>query len=87
MSLYDDLKKIDEIEEVVTKADPIEKPILSQAVRNLPGSTLKLGKDLLDLIINPVTTAKSIFELGKGVASLAIPGEQPSEETAKAVGR
>lgn len=87
MSLYDDLKKIEEVEEVVVKAQPIEKPILEQAVRNLPGSTLKLGKDLLDLIINPVTTAKSILELGKGVVSLAIPGEQPSEETAKAVGR
>ena len=87
MSLYDDLKKIEEVEEVVVKAQPIEKPILEQAVRNLPGSTLKLGKDLLDLIINPVTTAKSILELGKGVVSLAIPGEQESEETAKAVGR
>lgn len=87
MSLLDDLKKVDEIEEVVTKADPVEQPVLAQAVRNLPGSTLKLGKDLLDLIINPVTTAKSILELGKGVVSLAIPGEQPSEETAKAVGR
>ena len=62
MSLYDDLKKIEEVEEVVVKAQPIEKPILEQAVRNLPGSTLKLGKDLLDLIINPVTTAKSILD-------------------------
>jgi hypothetical protein len=87
MSLYDDLKKIDEVEEVVTKADPIEKPILSQAVRNLPGSTLKLGKDLIDVIIHPVTSAKSILEFGRGVINLAIPGEDESEEVARAVGR
>ena len=87
MSLLDELKKVDEIEEVVVKAKPSEQPILKQAITNLPGSTLKLGKDIVDVIINPVTTAKSIFELGKGVVSLAIPGEQPSEETAKAVGR
>jgi len=87
MSLYDDLKKIDEIEEVVVKGTPEEQPIVQQAIKNLPGSTLKLGKDLVNVIIHPVTTAKSIFELGKGVVSLAIPGEQPSEETAKAVGR
>jgi len=53
----------------------------------LPGSTLKLGTDLVDVIIHPIATAKSILELGAGVVSLAIPGEQPSEETAKAIGR
>ena len=87
MSLYDDLKKIDEIEEVVVKGKQEEQPIIRQAIKNLPGSTLKLGTDLVDVIIHPIATAKSIFELGKGVVSLAIPGEQPSEETAKAVGR
>lgn len=87
MSLLDELKKVEEIEEVVTKADPVEDPILIQAAKNLPSSTYKLGKDLIDVVLNPVTTAKSILELGKGVVSLAIPGEQPSEETAKALGR
>ena len=87
MSLLEDLKKIDEIQEIVVTAPKQEQPILQQAVSNLPSSTYKLGKDLVEVIINPVTTAKSIFELGKGVVELAIPGEQESEETAKAVGR
>ena len=87
MSLYDDLKKIDEIEEVVVKGKPEEQPIIQQAIKNLPGSTLKLGTDLVDVIIHPIATAKSILELGAGVVTLAIPGEQPSEETAKAIGR
>ncbi len=87
MSLLKELKKIDEIEKAVDKAPKKEKPILLQAVQNLPSSTYKLGADIVNTIINPVTTAKSIFELGKGVVELAIPGEQPSEQTAKAVGK
>jgi len=87
MSLLDELKKIDEIEEVVAVAQKKEKPIVQQAIQNLPSSTYKLGKDLIDTIIHPVTTAKSIYELGKGVIQLAIPGEQASEETARAVGK
>ena len=72
MSLVEELKKIEEIEEVVTTAPLKEKPILQQAVQNLPSSTYKLGKDIINTIIHPVTTAKSIFELGKGVVELAI---------------
>ena len=87
MSLLEKLENLEQIEKAVAKAEPEQKPILQQAVQNLPSSTYKLGKDLLDVIINPITTAKSIFELGKGVVELAIPGEQPSEETAKAVGK
>lgn len=87
MSLLEELKKIEEIEEVVATAPVKEKPILQQAVQNLPSSTYKLGKDIINTIIHPVTTAKSIYELGKGVVMLAIPGEQPSEDTARAVGK
>lgn len=87
MSLLEDLKKLEELEEVVVTAPKKEQPILQQAVQNLPSSTYKLGADLVNTIIHPVTTAKSLLELGKGVISLAIPGEQPSEETAKAVAR
>jgi len=87
MSLLEDLKKLEELEEVVVTAPKQEQPILQQAVQNLPSSTYKLGADLVNTIIHPVTTAKSLLELGKGAISLAIPGEQPSEETAKAVAR
>ena len=73
MSLLEDLKKLEELEEVVVTAPKKEQPILQQAVQNLPSSTYKLGADLVNTIIHPVTTAKSLLELGKGVISLAIP--------------
>ena len=70
MSLLEDLKKIDEIEEVIVTAPKKEKPIIQQAVQNLPGSTYQLGADIVNTIINPVTSAKSILSLGKGIIQL-----------------
>lgn len=87
MSLLEDLKKIDEIEEVIVTAPKKEKPIIQQAVQNLPRSTYQLGADIVNTIINPVTSAKSILSLGKGIIQLAIPGEQKDEKTARALGQ
>lgn len=53
---------------------------------NFGPSAVQFGKDITYPILNPITTAKSLLSLGKGVIELAIPGEQPDEETAKAVG-
>jgi hypothetical protein len=93
MSLYDDLSKLEkdllklgEAEEIVATAPKVEKPILQQALYNLPSSTLQLGKDIIQPIIAPGEFFKSTYSLGKGVIELAIPGEQPDEKTAKAVG-
>ena len=41
---------------------------------------------IIEPILSPIETATSIFNLGKGIISLAIPGEQPSEKYAVAVG-
>lgn len=87
MSLLEDLKKIDEIEEVVVTAAKKEKPIVQQAIQNFPGSAYQLGADLVNTIINPVTTAKSILSLGKGIIQLTVPGEQKDEKTARALGQ
>jgi len=87
MSLYDDLLKLEEVEEIVATAPKVEKPILQQAIQNLPSSTLQLGKDIVQPLLQPITTAKSIFSLGKGIIELAIPGEQKDEETVRNVGR
>ncbi len=87
MSLLDDLKKADkEIEEVSVTAPQVKPSTLKQAISNIPSSTLQLGKDIIQPIIAPVEFLKSTYSLGKGVVELAIPGEQPDEKTAKAVG-
>ena len=87
MSLYDDLLKVQEVEEVVATAPKVEQPVLKQAIQNLPGSTLQLGKDIVTPLLQPITTAKSVYALGKGIVQLAIPGEQKDEKTARAVGQ
>ena len=87
MSLLDDLKNKDkEIEEISVTAPKVEPGTLKQALYNLPSSTLQLGEDIIQPIIAPVEFFKSTYSLGKGVIELAIPGEQPNEKTAKAVG-
>ena len=74
MSLYDDLSKLEkdllklgEAEEIVATAPKVEKPILQQALYNLPSSTLQLGKDIIQPIIAPGEFFKSTYSLGKGV--------------------
>ena len=54
---------------------------------NVPGSALQFGKDMLTPILHPIQTAKSFYDLGKGLVQLAIPGEQGSEAKARAVGQ
>lgn len=59
---------------------------LDRAVKNTPSSMGQVGKDFYNVIRHPIESAKSVGELALGVANLAIPGEHPSEESAKAVG-
>src|SRR5210317_1332564 len=59
---------------------------LSRAAQNIIPSTLQLGKDIIQPLIAPVEFLKSTYSLGKGIIELTIPGEQPDEKTAKAVG-
>jgi len=68
--------------------------MFSQAVENLPGSTVDLVEDTVRPFLEPIETAKSLFSLGKGIYQLAmpygfqIPGQQdgPDEQSARAVG-
>ena len=57
-----------------------------QTASNIPGSVAQLGRDIVYPIAHPIETAKSLLDLGSGVVQLAIPGEQPNEAVAKAVG-
>lgn len=61
--------------------------VLSRAKQNFVPSSKQLIKDTVEMITNPVQTAKSLYELGSGIVQLAIPGEQGNEDTARAVGQ
>jgi hypothetical protein len=59
---------------------------LGEAVQNIPSSAVEFGRSMIDPILSPIQTAKSIGELGKGLFSKLIPGTQPSEAAVDAVG-
>lgn len=61
--------------------------VVTGAITNFPSSFEQLGKDVIQPFLDPVGTAESLYELGKGVVQLAIPGEQGNEETARRVGQ
>ena len=58
-----------------------------EAVKNIPSSGKQVISDMSQAVLHPINTAKSLYELAKGTIQLAIPGEQGSEEQARAVGR
>ena len=60
--------------------------VVTGAITNFPSSFAQLGTDVIQPFLDPVGTAESLYELGKGVVQLAIPGEQGNEETARRVG-
>lgn len=60
---------------------------IMKATKNLPGSTLQIGKDLVSAIAHPIQTAQSIYDLAVGSAQLVVPGEQGKEEVARQFGQ
>ena len=60
---------------------------MSSAASHIAPSAAKFGGEMVQMIKHPIETAKSMYGLGKGVVQLLIPGEQGSEEMARAVGR
>ena len=64
-----------------------DKSYLQETLSNVVPSGKKLLKETADMIMNPVDTAKSLYQLGSGVVQLAIPGEQKNEEVARAAGQ
>ena len=61
--------------------------VASQAITNLPESAAQFGSDIVQPFVNPVDTAKSIATLGRGIYQKFIPGQQPDEAVADAVGK
>lgn len=60
--------------------------VLTTALTNIPSSGAQLIADITMPIRHPIETATSLISLGKGIYQLTTPGEQPDEQTAKAVG-
>ena len=76
--------------EELKKEKQAQSPATSYALEtayNIPSSTAKFVQDTITPILNPIDTAKNLVELGKGIYNLSTPGEQPSEATARAVGK
>ena len=61
--------------------------MFSQAISNVPSSTVNLVEDTVQPFLHPIDTANSLVSLGKGLYQLTTPGEQPDEASAKAVGQ
>ena len=61
--------------------------VLSRAKSNIIPSTKKLVNETVEMITNPIQTAKSIGSLAVGLVEMAIPGEQGNEDTVRAVGK
>ena len=61
--------------------------MFSQAISNVPSSTVNLVEDTMQPFLHPIDTANSLVSLGKGLYQLTTPGEQPDEASAKAVGQ
>tara|TARA_R100001082_G_scaffold96794_2_gene64447 strand:- start:41 stop:2185 length:2145 start_codon:yes stop_codon:yes gene_type:complete len=64
-----------------------DKSYLQETLSNVVPSGKKLLKETADMIMNPIDTAKSLYQLGSGVVQLAIPGEQGNEDIARAAGQ
>lgn len=60
--------------------------VASSAFGNIPDSAARFGEDLIQPILHPIDTAKSLGNIGLGAVQKLIPGEQSSEMYANAVG-
>tara|TARA_R110000824_G_scaffold401062_1_gene610530 strand:+ start:912 stop:2432 length:1521 start_codon:yes stop_codon:yes gene_type:complete len=58
----------------------------TQAVGNVPESALQLGSDMSQMILHPIQTAKSLYDLSSSIVNLFRGGEQGNEDIARAVG-
>lgn len=68
---------------------------IAETISNIPGSALQLGKDIIEPILSPIETAKSLQSLGQGLVEKAfVPsvidgvdfGQTQNEEVVDAVG-
>ena len=65
--------------------DP-NKSTIGQAITNIPSSGKQLGYDMIQPIMHPIQTAKSLKDLGSSIINLFVPDEQGNEQLAREVG-
>ena len=80
------VKSLEELKKEKAKQSPQTNYAL-QTLYNIPKSSAQFVQDTITPILSPIDTAKNLIELGYGIYNLSTPGEQPSEETARAVGK
>lgn len=71
----------------VPKSFQKEKKTIGGFINNIGESGVNLVKDLGNVITHPIQTAKSLGNIGLGVAQKLIPGRQEQEQYADAVGQ
>lgn len=57
-----------------------------EAIKNIPESARNLAKDIFQVVMHPIKTGAAAVGMAAGVVEKAIPGEQPQEKYADAVG-
>jgi len=80
------IKSLEQLREEKKAKSPKTSYALETAY-NIPKSTAQFVQDTITPFLSPFETGKNLIELGKGVYNLSTPGEQPSEETARAIGK
>ena len=60
---------------------------ITEGISNFPSSAKQMGKDMFEAVSHPVDTASAMYDIGKGILQLALPGEQANEADARAVGQ
>ena len=86
--VYNDFKKTFSLEGTASEPSSMSaSDVMGGAVSNFGRSARQYGADIYTAVSDPINTAKSIYELGKGAVQLVIPGEQGNEELARGVGK
>jgi hypothetical protein len=80
------LPSLEELKKEKAKQSPKTNYAL-QTLYNVPESGAQFIQDTILPLLSPIETAKNLIELGTGIYHLSTPGEQPSEEVARAVGK
>jgi rubrerythrin len=86
--VYNDFKETFSLEDTTPEPSSMSaQDVMGGAIKNFGPSARQYGEDIYTAVSDPINTAKSIYELGKSVVELAIPGEQGNEELARGVGK
>lgn len=80
------MKTLEELKKLKAEQQTAGEAVV-ETFANIPSSGVQFVKDTVTPLLSPIDTAKNLYELGKGIYNLYTPGEQPSEELARSVGK